>query len=150
MFLEGHRLTFNKCSTKDKSGKCTIEPSESNKVYGVLFKINNDEECQLDKEEGKVCNDSKKGYKKITVKIEIWDSKCSKYARGDTICVKTYQATKASIDRKLNPYTWYKEHVLVGAKEANLPQYYIDCLEKVPACKDPCKKRKACELSIYD
>ena len=142
--LKDHRLTFHKHSKKDGSGKCTIECCKSGKVYGVLFKISNVDKCKLDKEEGKVKDDSKKGYKKITVKIKMSDS-------GKTICgVKTYRATPVSIDRKLKPYTWYKKHVLVGAKEANLPQYYIDCLEKVPADKDPCKKREACELSIYD
>ena len=142
--LNNYCLTFHKYSKKDGSGKCTIECSESDKVYGVLFEINKVDKCKLDKEEGKVKDDSKKGYKKITVKIKMSDS-------GKTICgVKTYRATPVSIKRELKPYTWYKKHVLVGAKKANLPQYYIDCLEKVPACKDPCKKREACELSIYD
>ena len=41
--LNNHCLTFHKRS-EDRSGKCTIECSESDKVYGVLFKINKDEE----------------------------------------------------------------------------------------------------------
>ena len=142
--LKDHCLTFHKYSTKDGSGKCTIECSESNKVYGVLFKVKNADKCKLDKAEGRVKDDSRNGYKKMTVEIERSDF-------GKTICgVKTYRATPVSMKRELKPYTWYKKHVLVGAKEANLPQCYIDCLEKVPACKDPCKKREACELSIYD
>ena len=145
--LKDYCLTFRKLS-KDGSGKCTVECCESGKVYGGLFKINANEECKLDKAEG-ACGNG--GYKKVTRKIEIWDSKCKECKGGDPVCnVTTYQATQVSIDRKLKPYTWYKKHVLVGAKEANLPQYYINCLEKVPADKDPCKKREACELSIYD
>ena len=127
--LHNYCLTFNKYSKKDGSGKCTIEWSESDKVYGVLFKINKDEECKLDKAEGKVKDDCKKGYKKITVKIEIWDSKCSKNAGGDPICAKTYQATPVSINRKLKPYSWYKQlkpyswykqHVLVQSSKSCL------------------------------
>lgn len=38
--LDNHCLTFHKLSRKDGSGKCTIEYSESDKVYGVLFKVN--------------------------------------------------------------------------------------------------------------
>ena len=147
--LHNYCLTFNKYSKKDGSGKCTIEWSESDKVYGVLFKINKDEECKLDKAEGKVKDDCKKGYKKITVKIEIWDSKCSKNAGGDPICAKTYQATPVSINRKLKPYSWYKQHVLVGAIEQKLPPCYIDYLIRVDADKDCHKKREACELAIY-
>ena len=146
--LNNHCLTFHKRSD-DKSGKCTIEPSESDKVYGVLFKINKDEKCKLDKAEGKVSDDCKKGYKKITVKIEIRDSKCSKYACGETKNAKTYQATLVSIDRKLKPYSWYKQHVLVGAIEQKLPPCYIDYLLRVDADKDCDKKREACQLAIY-
>ena len=147
--LNNHCVTFHKHSKKDGSGKGTIEPSESDKVYGVLFKINKDEKCKLDKAEGKVSDDCKKGYKKITVKIEIRDSKCSKYACGETKNAKTYQATSVSIDRKLKPYSWYKQHVLIGAKEQKLPKRYIDCLIGVDADDDSCKEREACELAIY-
>lgn len=146
--LKEHRLTFHKRST-DGSGKCTIECSESDKVYGVLFKIDKKEKKCLDDAEGKVKDNCKKGYKKIIVKIEIRDSKCSKYACGDTICVKTYQATPVSINQELKPYTWYKQHVLVGAIEQGLPLSYINCLIGVDAKKDCCKRCKARELSIY-
>ena len=148
--LHNHCLTFHKYSKKDGSGKCTIEPSESDKVYGVLFKINNVDKCKLDQEEGRVSDDCKKGYKKITVEIEMWDSKCKECKGGDPVCnVTTYQATPVSIDRKLKPYSWYKQHVLVGAIEQKLPPCYIDYLLRVDADKDCDKKREACELAIY-
>lgn len=143
--LDNHCLTFHKLSRKDGSGKCTIERSESDKVYGVLFKINKTQERCLDAAEGI----GKGSYKKITVDIVIRDSKCRKYKCGKTICVKTYQATRESIDRKLKPYTWYKQHVLVGAIEQKLPSCYIDYLIRVDADKDCCKKREACELAVY-
>ena len=143
--LDNHRLTFNKYSKKDGSGKCTIEPCKSGRVYGVLFKINKAEECSLDKAEG-ACGNG--GYKKITRDIKIWESKCSKYKCGKTVCgVKTYQATNPC--QNLKPYTWYKQHVLVGAKEQNLPQCYIDFLKTFAADKDCCEKREMCQLSIY-
>ena len=109
--LKNHCLTFHKVS-KDESGKCTIEYSESDKVYGVLFEINEDQECCLDAAEGVRKGDSSKGgYEKISVKIKVWDSKCKKYKCGETVCAKTYQATK-NLDRTRKPYTWYKQHVL--------------------------------------
>ena len=146
--LNNHCLTFHKGSD-DGSGKCTIEPSESGKVYGVLFKINKDEKRKLDKAEGKVKDSCKKGYKKITVKIEIWNSKCSKDACGVPYFANTYQATPVSINRELKPYSWYKQHVLVGAIEQNLPPCYIDYLIRIDADRDYDKKREACQLSIY-
>ena len=144
--LDNHCLTFHKLSRKDRSGKCTIECSESDKVYGVLFEINKDQEKCLDAAEGM----GKGSYKKITVDIVIRDSKCRKYKCGETICVKTYQATPESIDRELKPYTWYKKHVLIGAIEQKLPPYYIDYLRSFDADKDCCKKREACQLAIYN
>ena len=138
-FLDNHCLTFNKRST-DGSGKCTIECSESDKVYGVLFKINEDEEKSLDKAEG-FCKGS---YAKICVKIKICDSKY-----GKKVHAKTYIATPKYIDRKVKPYTWYKQHVLVGAIEQKLPPWYIDYLIRVDADKDCCEQRELCELSIY-
>lgn len=144
--LNDHCLTFHKRST-DGSGKCTIECSELDKVYGVLFKINKADECKLDKAEGAYGNGH---YKKVTCKIKIWDSKCKEYKGGVTVCgVKTYQARPERIDRKLKPYSWYKQHVLVGAIEQKLPPHYIDYLIRIDADRDCDKKREACELSIY-
>ena len=148
--LCNHLLTFNKFSRKDRSGKCTIECAKSDKVYGVLFEINEDQECCLDAVEGvSKGNSSKGGYKKIKVDIKIIETRePKKYKCGETVCgVKTYQATKPC--QNLKPYTWYKKHVLVGAKEQNLPQRYIDYLKSFDAVKDYCKKREECELSIY-
>ena len=141
--LKNHCLTFHKRSI-DGSGKCTIECCESDEVYGALFKINEDEKCSLDKAEG-LCN----GYTDIAVDIEIIETKCpEKYKCGKTVyCVRTYQATNPC--QNLKPYTWYKQHVLKGAREQNLPQCYIDDLESFKAKKDCCEKREARELSIY-
>ena len=142
--LNDHSLTFRKLS-KDGSGKCTIECCKSGKVYGVLFEIQCKDKYKLDKVEG-ACGNG--GYERVPRKIKIRDSKCSKYACGDLICAKTYQATNPY--QNLKPYTWYKQHVLVGAIEQKLPPYYIDYLIRVEADKDYCEKREECELSIYD
>ena len=144
--LKNHCLTFHKPSI-DESGKCTIECCKSDEVYGVLFKINRDEECRLDKAEGVCKANPSKGYKPKCVKIEVLDSKSENYECGETVCAKTYKATK--LCQNLKPYTWYKQHVLVGAIEQNLPPYYINYLISFKAAKDCCKKREARELSIY-
>ncbi len=132
--LKDYCLTFRKLS-KDGSGKCTIEYCKSGKVYGVLFKINKDEKEKLDAAEG-LC----KGYTDITVDIEIIGTKYPKsYECGKIVCAKTYYGTNLKLN--LKPYAWYKKHVLVGAKEQNLPQCYIDYLKSFDAVEDCCKKR---------
>ena len=138
--LDNHCLTFHKCST-DGSGKCTIECSESDRVYGVLFEINEDEECKLDKAEG-ACGNG--GYKKETFKVELCNAKCKEYKD-----VKIYIAKCNYIDRTLKPYTWYKQHVLVGAIEQKLPPCYIDYLMGIEAKEHFNKEKEKCELSIY-
>ena len=137
--LNNHRLTFHKRSD-DRSGKCTIEYSESHKVYGVLFEIEKCEECKLDKAEGFFQGH----YAKMCVEIEMCDSKCGKKVRA-----KTYIATAKYIDQNLKPYTWYRKHVLVGAIKQKLPPCYIDCFIRVDADEDCDKKREARELAIY-
>ena len=138
--LNGYRVTFHKCST-DGSGKCTIEKSESHKVYGVLFKINTEDKCKLDKAEGAGPNG---GYTKENFKVELCNAK-GKECKN----VKTYVAKCNYIDRTLKPYTWYKQHVLVGAIEQKLPPCYIDYLMGIEAKEHCDKEKEKCELSIY-
>ena len=141
--LQNYCLTFNKCSS-DGSGKCTIEPCKSGRVYGVLFEIKKKQEKCLDKVEG-LC----KGYKDRKVSIKIRNYKQPEtYECRTTLCdVKTYQATNPS--QNLKPYFWYKQHVLVGAIEQNLPPWYIHRLIQVKAKKDTRPKDVKRELNIY-
>ena len=141
--LQNYCLTFNKCSC-DGSGKCTIEPCKSGRVYGVLFEIKKKQEKCLDKVEG-LC----KGYKDRKVSIKIRNYKQPEtYECRTTLCdVKTYQATNPC--QNLKPYFWYKQHVLVGAIEQNLPPSYIHRLIQVKAKKDPRPKDVKRELNIY-
>ena len=44
-----------------------------------------------------------------------------------------YEADDWAIDDSLRPYTWYKDFVVDGAKEHDLPEAYIKKLESVLA-----------------
>ena len=136
--LRCHRLAFHKVSRKDGSGKCDIPPAkESDKVWGRLYYIDDkDKEC-LDRYEGL-------GYgyddKCVTVKLDS----------GGTVCAITYYVEDPTKKNpNLEPYTWYKKHVLVGAKEACLPPDYIKKIEEVKDKKDCDKERERDELKIY-
>ena len=132
--LSEHRLVFHKRS-KDGSAKCDAyyTGNKNDYVIGALFKIDKSKKKDLDKAEGLGC-----GYEQKEVEIQT-DSGKQKAV--------LYYAT--DIDRNLKPYSWYKTHVVVGAKENSLPKEYIALIEAVDSIPDPDKKRKKKELNIY-
>lgn len=134
--LPCHRLEFHKKS-KDKSGKCDIVlSSAADAVWGRVFHINSNEKETLDCYEGSGC-----GYfeKYVTVELDC----------GSTMRAVTYYANPKKTKLGLKPYTWYKKHVLKGAKEAHLPPEYIKRIKAIDAVKDCCKEREVDELEIY-
>lgn len=133
--LEAHRLAFHK-SGKDASAKCdahhTGDPEHV--VIGVLYEIHADEKPALDKVEGLGY-----GYEIKDVLIKLDD--------GSSIEAFTYYATH--IDASLKPFDWYREHVLVGARENALPPEYIEFIEAIEVIEDGNADRIKRELSIY-
>lgn len=134
--LEEHKLKFHKRS-KDGSAKCDAVYIENSKdfVYGVAFEISISQLQTLNKFEG-----LGKGYEQKYVDIITRN-------RGK-ISALTYYAT--DIDASLKPYCWYKEHVLYGAREYELPKEYIAKIKKVDAIPDLNIKRHEEELIIYE
>lgn len=133
--LKGHRLQFHKKS-KDGSGKCDAEHT-SNKddcVIGVVYEMSASDKKELDRKE---CLGF--GYQIKTVRVML--------ENGDHLEAATYSAAEAVA--ALKPYHWYKEHVLRGAKENNLPHDYIAILEKIESVPDPDAGRHEKELAIY-
>ncbi len=124
--LNGHELLWQK-SSKDGSAKCDIVTSEGSLVWGVVFEIAEDERIALDKAEGVGF-----GYERSAVVLSNTVNKFS---------AVTYKAT--SIDRTLKPYCWYKELVIAGAYEHELPSTYVEMLEAVEFVNDPDRNRRA-------
>jgi hypothetical protein len=60
----------------------------------------------------------------------------------------TYIATNKRLG--LTPYHWYKEHVLIGAREAGLPANYIRAVEAVASVDHPQHSRAEKEARLYD
>lgn len=133
--LLGYRLAFHKLS-KDGSGKCDVARTGNplDRVVGVVFEITDIEKPALDRNEG--LGD---GYEEKELDVLIAD--------GAVLRVKTYVATR--IDATLKPYCWYKQHVLLGARENRLPAAYLARIEAVAAITDPNRKRRERELAIY-
>ena len=121
--IKKHSLKFHKVShanqngIPDVSGKGDMIPSESetDEVYGVLFKILKKEGKKLDKAEGY----PDYGYDKK--KIDVITTKGEKY--------RSVMYFANDIDPKKKPYHWYKEQVVQGAREHGLPEDYIKKIE---------------------
>ena len=130
-----HQLRFHKKSV-DGSAKCDAQRSEnlSHFILGVLYKIHPDEKADLDKAEG-----LGSGYEIMDVLIRLDDR--------SSVRAFTYYATR--IDATLKPYDWYREHVLVGARENLFPEDYVKILEAFEFIEDPDPDRRRRELSIY-
>ena len=133
--LDHHILKFHKKSD-DGSGKCDayyVDNPEEN-VYGIVFELKISQLHILDRYEG-----LGEGYEQKSVQVGTPDS--------GTLGALTYYATE--IDSSLKPYQWYKEHVLYGANEHNLPKNYINQIENVAAIPDLNASRHEKELRIY-
>ena len=134
--LKEHDLRFHKLG-QDGSAKCDafLTRNEEDVIYGVLFEINHDEKIVLDEAEG-----LGRGYDEKKVKIINSD--------GLHVEAITYIAT--NIDHMLRPFTWYVNHVLVGAKEAALPVNYIEeKILKIEAIEDNDHERDYRQRAIH-
>ena len=113
-YIEGYKFECSKLSTIDGSGKANITKSIEDKTWGVLYIVCEDDIKILDKEEG--------GYNRIT--LEIIDSNENSYNAEVYI---SDSMTEVKI-----PTTLYKRHIVDGAKEHVLPEFYIEFLENLP------------------
>ncbi|MCZ6829772.1 MAG: gamma-glutamylcyclotransferase, partial [Gammaproteobacteria bacterium] len=132
--LPGHELRFHK-SGRDGSGKCDAFRTgvSEDVVLGVLYQLAGHEKEALDRAEGL-------GYRETTITV---------YSEAaQPVQCFCYFATR--IDNTLAPYTWYKEHVLIGAREAALPLEYIARIDSVHAIADPDVRRAAAQRAIHE
>lgn len=134
--LPGHQLCWHK-QGRDGSGKCDVHftGEESHVVIGVLFEIDERDKPLLDRFEG-----LGNGYRELVVEL--------RGPAGERWPAFTYQATLTAPG--IQPYQWYKRHVLEGALEHGLPGYYLEQLRAVVAWEDPDAERHRRELQVYE
>ena len=123
-FLPDWSLRFHKRSL-DKSGKCNIV-SGSSGIHVAIYDISIADKTTLDKIEGLGT-----GYVEISLAVP------------DIGECKSYAAEDSYIDNTLDPYDWYKELVLIGARAHNFPVEYIDKIDAVIARQDLDSRRSA-------
>lgn len=133
--LSGYILKFNKHSV-DGSAKCNIEKSGNPEdiVHGVVFTLLEEEKPWLDHYEG-----LGNGYE-----IEVFELDTKEQG-----AIEAFAYVATDIDESLKPYHWYKEHVLRGAREHQLPSTYIKSIEAIGSVPDPDPLTSDRELSIY-
>ena len=134
--LPGHALRFHK-SGRDGSGKCNaFETNRSDDyVIGALFELCPSQKPALDAAEGLGF-----GYEEKNVLLSD--------ESGGPVEAVTYYAT--SIDELLRPYSWYKNHVLIGARESRLPSDYIARIDGVASWEDPDQARDVQQRAIHE
>lgn len=129
--LPQHVIRFHKRST-DGSGKAdayrTERPEDS--VWGVVYGFLEAEKPALDRAEG-----LGEGY--VQCNVEVLG------AGGEVYQAFMYVAEPSSVDPSLKPYSWYKRFVVEGARQHNLPEWYIQTLEAIAAEEDPDRPRDA-------
>ena len=128
--LCGWSLNFSKIG-RDGSGKCNIVKSDVGVIHGAIYKISIKDLKQLDVIEG-----VGKGYRSSMLHIP-----------GIGAC-NVYLAQESFINHKQEPYNWYKELVLAGAKCHSFPIEYIESIEKVQSKVDLNQKRAQDNLSV--
>ncbi|HHX8335971.1 TPA: gamma-glutamylcyclotransferase family protein [Vibrio diabolicus] len=133
--LTKHQLSFHK-SSKDGSGKCDAYFTDNIKhnIFGALFEIDENEKKALDRAEGLGY-----GYDQKLVNVEGLD--------GQVFEAVTYVAT--NIDNTLAPYSWYLNHVVVGAKETSVPENYLENILAVEVLEDTDKERDRKQRKMY-
>ena len=137
-FVKQHKIAFHKIS-KDGSGKadCYFTGNNQDKIWGVVFEIDNNEKPILDKYEG-----LGNGYDEKTVSVACGDK---------TYKAKAYTADSRYKDNNRKPYDWYLEYLIKGAEEFCLPLSYIEnVLKKTETIIDPDIKRRKKEYEVLN
>lgn len=126
-------LCWNKRSS-DGSGKCSVTETGHPKhvVWGVAYEMSASDKSSLDRAEG-----LGRGYGERAVKI---------HTQGGRLSATIYYAT--SISPGIRPYDWYRDLVIAGAREHQLPEEYVRILEKVATVTDSDVDRAAKNLRL--
>ena len=103
--LEDYSFTCNKIGGV-RSAKANIEPKKGETVWGIIYELTEEEIKELDMYEG--------GYKRIKVTLETSNGLTNAY---------TYISQQTSDN--INADSWYKDYIIEGAEEYDLPAQYI-------------------------
>lgn len=115
------RLACNKKS-KDGSGKANLANSAGDAVWGVLYEVDLTELDKLDRVES--------GYTRVSLDV----------ITNQGTSIKAYVYISCELIDDARPYDWYKELIVKGAREHQLPTPYVKFLEQIPSKPNPVKE----------
>lgn len=110
------RLVCNKRSN-DGSAKANLEDA-ADTVWGVLYEMDSAELVKLD--------DCEKGYERM----------CLDVLTDNESLVKAYVYISSKLTNDPRPYGWYKKLMIKGAREHQLPAFYVTRLEQIDSKPD--------------
>lgn len=121
-------LRFCKRSV-DGSAKATLVPALGSRAFGAVYRIAESEKPLLDRAEG-----LGQGYDEHWQGLPLSDGVVRSFH---------YFAADDHVDPSLQPYHWYKELVLAGARFHGLPAAYVAGIENIDSVEDPNPDRRA-------
>ncbi len=133
--LPGYTLDFSMHGFDDSAkcnGRQTNNPNDQ--LYGVLFSMLDNERPILDFHE-----QLGEGYEIIDT--IVFDENAQAHP--------CFVYTALRLQKHLQPFDWYRHHVLFGAKEAGLPQHVIEYINNTTAIVDQDHQRAEEQMSIY-
>jgi hypothetical protein len=113
----------------DGSAKATLVPALGSRAFGAVYRIAESEKPLLDRVEG-----LGRGYDEHWQGLPLSDGVVRSFH---------YFAAPDYVDPSLQPYHWYKELVLAGARFHDLPAQYIAAIEKIDSVEDPNPDRRS-------
>lgn len=128
--LPAWSLRFHKLGA-DGSGKCDLFPDPDDIAFGAIYEISATDRARLDRIEG-----VGHGYHGDFIDIA---------EHGE---VYVYRAERSYVDTSLEPFDWYHEFVLAGARHHALPPDYIGRIARVAPVRDSNARRRAENLAI--
>lgn len=135
--LEGRRLAFHKRS-QDGSGKCNAPKTTDGQgeVLGVAYLVPLSQKADLDH-----CEGLGHGYNEESIDIRV---------NGRPFRASFYVADPTATDDTLQPYSWYKDMVLLGARHHAFPPDYVAQIASTPSREDPCLERSKRESLVVE
>jgi gamma-glutamylcyclotransferase len=129
--LAGHGLRWHMAAT-DGSGKCDVVVDAAAEVHGVVYRLDPAEKPLLDRAETLGVGYSERRVRIATVggSVEAW----------------TYTALRTEPQRQ--PYDWYRDIVVAGARAHGLAADYVAALAAVAALPDPDPARAALHRAL--
>jgi gamma-glutamylcyclotransferase len=139
--IKGYEIFFHNRDKADQSGKCNLIKSKDSEhvIYGVVYEVLSREKHQLDKAQSL-------GYGNQEITVKVMPASEGRHEQLNALtepCYAfTYVAHKDSIFEDLEPFSWYKNLVIEGAKEHCLPEIYVHYLQAIEAAVDSNKTRE--------